>query len=251
VRVHYEQIDEPETTARPRTLHEDGSILVVEKPAGLLVHPTHTCLRNNVVHLLRAQYPGRRIALAHRLDRETSGLLLVALTPESSRVLAVQFASGSVGKTYLALVHGIVDQDGGTIDRPLGVCRQLDVLFRQSTSGIRSRTARTDFRVLRRYDRYTLLEALPRTGRRHQIRAHLAEMGHPIVGDKLYSTDGHFYLRMIRDGLTPSMRDQLLARRQLLHASRIRFTHPLSGRRVQFSSSLPDDFQAFLDGLDS
>lgn len=249
VLIRFVEVDEPAIPSLPLILHQDAEILVVDKPAGLLVHPTHTCRYNNLVHLLRQRFPGERIALAHRLDRETSGLLLVARSRDASRRLAEQFVAGTVRKTYLALVNGVVGSRSGRYDTPLGVTRKLDVVFSRSASGERAKPARTDFTVLRRYERHTLMALRPRTGRRHQIRAHLADAGHPIVGDKLYSLGAHEFLRLLRGGAEPRPDDGPGACRQMLHAASLSFRHPSGGEWVRFDCPLPGDFETLLDRL--
>ena len=260
VQVRHAAIVEPRLEPPPPVLHEDEAILVVDKPAGLLVHPTHRCRRNNAIHLLRASREDRRtgadessanerLALAHRLDRETSGLLLLTRTVEASRLMADEFLARRVAKTYRALVHGELAADTGTFDAPLGIRSSLDVVFRRTAGGDRAQHARTDFHVERRFRGYTLLTLHPRTGRRHQIRAHLADAGHPIVGDKLYATPAREFLHMVRHGLDDALRARLQAPRQLLHAASLSFRHPTDLRPVTFTSPLPLDFREFLSGF--
>ena len=247
VTIFFPEIVEPEVPALPRTIHEDAAILVADKPAGLLVHPTHSCLRNNLVHLLRAAHPGVPLALAHRLDRDTSGVIVLTKTVEAARSLAGQFERREIEKTYLAAVQGRMEPESGTIAAPLGVARRLQVIFKRSTEGDRAQHARTDFQVLGRGRTASLVLLAPRTGRRHQLRAHLAAIGHPIAGDRLYGLTDRDYLRHLRGRLPEDARLALGAERQLLHAHRLRFRHPETGRVVTYASPMPEDMERFLD----
>lgn len=248
VAIFFPEIVEPEITACPRIVHEDESILVVDKPPGLLVHPTHSCLRNNLIHLMRAERPGiPHLALAHRLDRDTSGLILLSKTTAAARALATMFERREVEKSYLAIVHGRITRLAGTIDAPLGVSRGLQLIFRRSSDGAGAQPALTEFEVLDSDEEVSLVRLSPRTGRRHQLRAHLKGIGHPIVGDKLYGLSDHDYLRYLRGRLGEDARRRLLAPRHFLHAVRLRFAHPRTGVSVEFESPTPPDMIRFLE----
>jgi 23S rRNA pseudouridine1911/1915/1917 synthase len=247
VTIFFPEVVEPDVPAMPRTIHEDDAILVADKPAGLLVHPTHSCLKNNLVHLLRAEHPGVPLALAHRLDRDTSGVIVLTKTVDAARALAAQFEKREIEKTYLAAVHGRVRPLQGTIDAPLGVSRSLQVIFRRSTDGQKAQHAETRFRTLGRGPSASLVMLTPRTGRRHQLRAHLAAIGHPIAGDRLYGLSDRDFLKHLRGVLNEDARRALLADRQLLHAHRLRLRHPATGRLVTFTSPMPEDMKRFLD----
>ena len=148
VAIHFPRIVEPPVPALPRTIFEDASILVVDKPPGLLVHPTHSCRLSSLIHILRAERPGETLALAHRLDRDTSGLLMLTKTVEASRILAVLFERREIDKSYLAIARGRIVSDHGRIDSPLGVSRHLQVIFKRSVGGTRAQAAVTDYEVL-------------------------------------------------------------------------------------------------------
>src|SRR5262245_45853557 len=246
VTIYFPEIVEPDVPALPRTIHEDEAILVADKPAGLLVHPTHSCLKNNLVHLLRAEHPGVPLSLAHRLDRDTSGVIVLTKTTSAARSLAGQFERREIEKTYLAAVLGRMQASRGTIDAPLGVARRLQVIFKRATEGDRAQHALTDFRVLGRGSTASLVLLTPKTGRRHQLRAHLAAIGHPIAGDRLYGLSDRDYLAHLRGRLRDEARRTLGAERQLLHAHRLRLRHPSTGRFVTFTSPMPEDMARYL-----
>jgi 23S rRNA pseudouridine1911/1915/1917 synthase len=213
-------------------LYEDASVVAVNKPAGLVVHAgagAHAgTLVNRLVHRFRSlsQVGGDlRPGIVHRLDRGTSGVLLVARTDIAHRNLAAQFAGRTVEKTYLALVQGRVRADSGRITKP--IARDPVRRTRMTTRLATGREAFTTYRVLERFEKLTYLEVRIGTGRTHQIRAHLASLGHPVAGDRLYGAAANG--------------------RMFLHAWRIAFTSPATGDRVTVEAPLPVELSQWLD----
>ena len=240
---------EPEVPRHFDILFEDESVLVIDKPAGLPMHTTAKFWRNTLVALLRERYPDEQMEIAHRIDRETSGVLLIARNRQVASFLTRAFARRAVEKTYLALVKGH-PPDEGKIDMPL---RLLDTKSRimmgpvHDGSGL---TAVTQFRVVRRLPGHAVCEARPLTGRQHQIRVHFACIGHPIVGDKLYGAGEALFMRSCEEPLTP----ELLAcfdglPRHALHAHRLTFPHPIGKHAVTIESPLPADIAAHIATL--
>lgn len=219
-------------------LHLDDSLAVVDKPGGVLSHPTDKVLNNTVTSILTRQL-GRKVFLAHRLDRETSGALVLALDPECARSLYEQFVGRSVRKEYLAVVHGDVSWQKKLLDAPLGP-EGGEIRVRQAVGA--GASAVTAFERLATDGKLSLVSAKPRTGRLHQIRAHLAHLGHPVVGDKLYIGEGEAYLKAVRREILPDDLTALGADRQLLHAWRLEFDHPKDGRRLRLEAPVPADF---------
>jgi len=230
-------------------VHEDAWLLVIDKPAGLVVHPgagrTQGTLVNALLHLVKdlSGVGGvLRPGIVHRLDRGTSGLLVVAKDDETHRALVRQFAGRTVEKEYLAIVHGVPRPGTGTIDLPVG----RDPVHRQkmSTRARRGRPARSDYQVVEALDGAALLRLRIHTGRTHQIRVHLASLGHPVVGDPLYGG------KRAPSSRRPAARAALLALdRPALHAARLSFTHPATGERLAFQSPLPEDLVSVLGAV--
>jgi 23S rRNA pseudouridine1911/1915/1917 synthase len=218
-------------TAKPRIVHRDERLAVVDKPAGLVVHeaPGHVgpTLVSELGDMLGGGEP-ERPGIVHRLDRDTSGLLIVARDAEAHRRLAAMIKAREVSRAYLALVEGRLRSRSGTIDAPLG--RDHRAPERRAIRGRGAREARTHFEVLALLAWDTYLEARLETGRTHQIRAHFAAIGHPVCGDPRY---GHGE----RHGLE----------RQFLHSARLAFAHPFTGERLEFESALPPDLAAALE----
>jgi 23S rRNA pseudouridine1911/1915/1917 synthase len=216
-----------------RILYEDDDLLVVDKPAGMVVHPgagnqEHTLVNALLSHCTSLSGIGgkERPGIVHRLDKETSGCLVVAKNDTAHRDLSKQFAARTVKKTYLALVAGRLKKSSGMIDAPIGrhpVHRQRMSISKTS----RGRSAITEYRVLRSGQEMSLVECQLHSGRTHQIRVHLHHLGNPVIGDKLYAakTARNFP-------------------RQMLHAWRLGFTHPRTGEWKDFEASLPPDFTA-------
>ena len=238
--------EEPELTIP--ILYQDEELLVIDKPAGLLVHPSNHTRKGSVTHLLSRQIDGP-IHLVHRLDRETSGILIVARSSSAARFLAAQISRERQGilKRYLAVVFGEMRIQEGVIDLPIGPAVRSAVFVKRGINQHDGRASRTDFSVVARGGGFTLVSATLHTGRRHQIRVHLAAIGHAVVGDKLYGPAESHYLRFIQGGFDERMRRELMTERHLLHSERMRFTHPRSGSVMTFSAGLPIDMKQFLD----
>ncbi len=230
----------PEILSQPAPLaivYEDQDLLVVNKPAGMVVHPARGHSGDTLLDVLAARYPEfgqfadeERPGIVHRLDKDTSGLLIVAKNARTQAALVEQMRQHAVIKRYLALVEGIVPLDAGSIDAPIG----RDPRYRQqmAITLTGSREARTHFRVLQRFNRHTLLLLQLETGRTHQIRVHLQAIGYPVVGDPVYGPT--------------SKQETLPLSRQFLHAYQLAFTHPHTGQLVELEAPLPEDLEQIL-----
>src|SRR5574341_292475 len=218
--------------------YEDADLLVVNKPAGMVVHPGAGRTTGTLVHALLAHcehLPGiggvERPGIVHRLDRDTSGVLVVAKTETAHQSLSRQFKARVVQKRYLALVHGELRPDSGRIEATIG--RREHDRKRMGVRRVGGREARTAYRVIRRLSGMTVLELELETGRTHQIRVHLAHLGHPVLGDQLYG--GRRERRRVVAGAPR-------ADRQMLHAWRLSFCHPRTGAWLEVMAPLPRDF---------
>ncbi len=219
-------------TGEPRLVHVDESLAVIDKPAGLVVHaaPGHRgpTLVDALGELLGGGGDPERPGIVHRLDRDTSGLMIVARRSSAQARLSEMIRSREIERTYLALVEGVPRSRTGTIDAPLG--RDHRAPERRAVGGRGARAARTHFTVLEALPADALVEARLETGRTHQVRAHFAAIGHPLCGDPRYGHRG-------RHGLE----------RQFLHSHRLRFAHPVTGREMRFDSPLPADLTRTLE----
>lgn len=234
-------------------LHEDPHLIVINKPAHMVVHPApgHRggTLVNALLHHCRdlSGIGGvLRPGIVHRLDKDTSGVMVATKDDQTHQQMARQFKAHSIRRRYRALVHGLVQNQQGTIDRPIG--RHPAQRLKMSSSTRRGRHAVTHWQVLRRYDRdrLTLLDLALETGRTHQIRVHLAEMNLPVVGDPLYGSSG--LARALADPRLRKLVEQL--GRQFLHAWQLGFIHPQSGAELEFCAPLPPELQAVIDYLE-
>ncbi len=224
-------------------VHEDEQVLVLDKPAGLVVHPGAGHARGTLAAAVLAHAPAiagvggaRRPGIVHRLDKDTSGLLVVAKTRPAYDALVAQLAAREVRRTYLAVVHGRVGPDAGVVDKPIGRHPHDRVKMAVRPAG-RGKRAVTRFRVLERFPDFTLVEARLETGRTHQIRVHLASLGHPVAGDDVYGGGRRRRpLPVPVGGLA-------------LHAAALAFLHPATGRLREFTAPLPARLERLLSHL--
>lgn len=232
----------PEIKAAPRTIpldvvYEDSDLLVLNKAAGMVVHPAPGHQEDTLVNALLARYPDvegvggdMRPGIVHRLDKDTSGLIIVARNVRALAALTEQMQRHEIVKRYIALVEGNVSLDQGSIDAPIG--RDPRNRQQMAITTIESREARTHFKVLQRFAHHTLLLLQLETGRTHQIRVHLRAIHHPVVGDPVYGS-----------GRKPQ---GITLQRQFLHAFQLKFTHPKTGVVMEFEAPLPHDLQTVL-----
>ena len=245
-RIDVEPAELPPLRAAPeaiplRVLYEDEHIVAIDKPAGMVVHAGAGAHAGTLVNALLGRFQSLsalggelRPGIVHRLDRFTSGVILVAKNDAAHRALAALFAGRQVEKTYLALVHGNVAADRGRIEKT--IARDPRHRTRMTARLGRGRAAWTEYQVLARYPGFTLLEVRIGTGRTHQIRVHLSSIGHPVAGDRLYGAPA-------KNDIHPP------GGRFFLHAHRIRFEHPFTGQPVEIGSPLPEDLKAWLERL--
>lgn len=240
---------EPDTPTELPVVFEDDWLLVLDKPAGLPLHPTARYHKGTLVSLLRERLGHASAEPAHRLDRETSGLVVCGRTTEACRVLGRLFISREVHKEYLAICEGHPPEDSFRVDAPIAEGTEL-IRIAVRIDPILGKESHTRFEVLNRFtlegEPFALLRCHPETGRQHQIRIHLREAGFPLVGDKMYGPDPGYFDRFSKRCLEPEAWVRLRLPRHALHAARLSFPHPATGQRVTFESPLPGDLQDFI-----
>ncbi|MGO8696502.1 MAG: RluA family pseudouridine synthase [Limisphaerales bacterium] len=231
-------------------IYEDADLLIANKPAGLVCHPTKDGEYSSLIGRLRLYLgPEGSVHLINRLDRETSGVTVAAKNASAAGLLGTIWQNRAVRKEYLAIVRGSVQQDTGRIDLPLGKDETSAVAIKDCVRSDGA-AALTEFFVERRFQRdgchFTLLRLLPLTGRKHQIRIHLAAIGHSIVGDKLYGPDENLYLAFVRGQLNDADRQQLVLPHHALHCRAIRL--PWRGENLVFQAPPESAFARFYEG---
>jgi 23S rRNA pseudouridine1911/1915/1917 synthase len=256
-----------DTDPRPiRIIYEDPWIVVVDKPAGVIAHPTGEFQKGSLINILQHWLDERssrrgliRPGLMHRLDRQTSGLMVVALQHVAHRGISAAFEAGRVSKSYIALVEGRLREKKGTIAFPIGrTPTGKNVLMSCRAEALDARPSQTNYELIEQYRDHALVLAKPLTGRNHQIRVHFAHIGHPLVGDEFYLPFGN--IRPLRNDAPPSDEEDeelevdgietgLPIRRHALHAVRLAFAHPITNLWLEFNARLPEDFTATIAEL--
>ena len=253
----YDNTIEPENIPL-NVVYEDEDLMVINKPAGLVVHPGHGNYEHTLLNALAYYFADKNtkldinnpnIGLVHRIDKDTSGLLLIAKTPEAKTNLALQFFEHTTDRTYNALVWGTFNEDSGTVEGALARDNRDRTIYRvwNLEDNPNAKEAITHWRVLERFTYVTLVECRLETGRTHQIRVHMKHIGHPLFADEKYGG------MEIQKGLrTQKYRQYIencfkLCPRQVLHAKTLGFTHPRTGKRMFFDSTPPDDIQSLLE----
>ena len=236
-------------------VYADDEMLAFDKPAGLAVHPVGRRLHGTLIHWLHGAYrcpedPSKDVIpkLVHRIDVETSGVLLVGLNDWVHSELAKQFEDRTVTKVYQAVVHGSPPHDEGRVDLPIGPAVGSAVRLKlEARNDERGMPAATRYRVLRRSGPYTLVELYPETGRTHQLRVHMEAIGCPLVGDKLYGGNDDIFLENLAGELSETSRARLVLDRHALHAARLTFFHPRKEEEMTLEAPLPEAFEELLD----
>jgi 23S rRNA pseudouridine1911/1915/1917 synthase len=251
-RIHIEARLEAEEQVTPEVMpleivHKDRAVIVVNKPPGLVVHPGAGNARHTLQNALLALDPKLavvpRAGLVHRLDKDTSGLLVVARTPEAHTALVAALAERQIERHYIALCTGVMT-GGGTIDEPIGRHRSQRTRMAVRSDG---RPSVTHYRVKKRFRAHTLVDVELESGRTHQIRVHFAHVGYPVVGDPVYGGR-----RRIPAGASPALAAELESfPRQALHAARLRLAHPLTGKDMEWNAPMPADMAHLLTVLEA
>jgi len=250
-------LPEPKADLNYKIIFRDRDFIIVDKPANLTCHPHGRYFKNTLWYALKKNLGDPYISFVNRIDRETSGLILLATNMMSADTCRKQFKEKKVYKRYQAIVWGCfpmkLTANGYLIADALSSIRHKKRFIDQKKDKVPEslKKVHTDFQLLKRFDEFSLIEAIPLTGRQHQIRATLAALNHHLLGDKLYNRDETLFSRFVGGSLTEEDQSKLGHSRQALHAGELSFDHPRSGRRMHFTSPFPPDLLKLLSGVPS
>ena len=237
----------PVQVSEPQAVFEDDELLVVDKPGGLVCHSASREGQLSLAMWLRERGIGTP-RMVNRLDRETSGLVIVSKNERAARSLGKQVLRREIQKDYVAICWGEFDEDRGVVDQPIGLTKDSAVYTKRVVCEATGKPCVTEFAVEQRLKGFAVVRLCPRTGRAHQLRVHMAWLGHPIVGDKVYGSDEALYLQFIKEGVTDAMLVRLLLPRHALHAERVAFRHPRTKQECRYEAPMPEDMQQFIGG---
>ena len=241
-----EKYEEPEIDPRYEIIFEDEHFIAVNKSGNLPVHPAGVFFRNTLVMLMESEF-GEKFFPVHRLDRETSGAILFGRSASAASLMQKNF--GNFLKSYRALVRGVPERNEFTVDVPIGQARSSIIRKKREAYPGAPEESCTNFRVISKFRDSAFIEAVPVTGRMHQIRVHLKYAGHPIIGDKLYGNDESIYLEYVEKGLADSVVERAGFARCALHSYSIGFVHPFTGRKIFLCARVPGDMEELARGL--
>lgn len=238
---------EPEADLNYSIVYEDEWILAVNKPGNLLVHHQGRSFKSNLIYQLRYVHEPKYddADIINRLDRETSGLVLVSKSKDALKKFTALFKNRSIKKEYVAIVNGMLEHETGVIDKPIGKDINSKIRSKQIVEGEKSKDAFTSFEVLERSNNYSLIKLYPKTGRTHQLRVHMLYLGYPIVGDKFYSVDEDTFFKWCKKKEDHERVFGL--NRQALHCSALSFIHPFTNKELTITANIPDDMMMLIN----
>jgi len=231
-------------TPEPRVIFEDADLLVVDKPGNLVCYGASRPGQRSLADWTR-EHGIATPRFLNRLDRETSGAMLVTKNERAAKILGKQMLRHEIEKEYVAICFGALESERGVIEQPIAVATGAPVYTKRVVDAA-GKPCVTEFEVEQRLKDFTVVRLKPRTGRAHQLRVHMAWFGHPIVGDKVYGADERWYLEFIKNGVTEEMLRCLLMARQALHAAVLSARHPTTQEQLRWESPLPDDMRQFI-----
>lgn len=233
--------DEPKVNKKIKIVYEDEDILVINKPQNIPIHPTGKYYYNTLKEVLKNKLKTEDIFVTHRLDRETSGVIIFAKNKKSAVSLQKQFEKRQVSKTYVAVCLGIIKKEEIVIDKPLTKMQRGEMRDYICVNQ-KGQKATTKINLIKHNNTYSLVRAIPITGRQHQIRVHLKSIKHPIVGDKIYNKPNKLFIKYLKEGLTKDLKEEFILENQALHAESIEFTHPKTKKVIKICSKIPLKF---------
>lgn len=242
----YPKKDEVVNDIEIPVLFEDEHILIINKPPDMPVHSRNPWGKNDLIQQLRRQRKDNELFLAHRIDRETSGTVLIARSSAIASKLGKAFSRRDIEKNYTAIVFGEIGDDKGIINLPICRDKKSPVKVKMTASQREGAISITEYSIIKRFNGFTLINVRPKTGRQHQIRVHFSAIGFPLVGDKIYK-DERLFLKFIEDGFTEELKRELILPRHALHASGLSFKHPVTEKAIDIEVELPEDLRLFIN----